>query len=186
MCNGQHIGKVKKLIVKSFTIIFCLCLSLVGAGCDMKTVDTEVQTRSDGSFNALSVYAHYAPVKIGIAPLTEIIYADNTEEESKIVAYVSLLDSFGSQVKMPGIFRFELYEKISRSAEPKGRRIIFWPDTDLTEATENNKYWRDFLRTYEFVFTFKTQINQWYILQATYLSPNGKRLSAEFSLKCPE
>ena len=172
--------------MKSFIVIFCLCLFLVGAGCDTKTVDTEVQIRSDSSFNALSVYAHYAPVKIEIVPLTEIVYADDAEEESKIVAYVSLLDSFGSQVKMPGVFRFELYERVARSAEPKGRRIIFWPDTDLTKATENNKYWRDFLRTYEFVFTFKSQINQCYILQATYLSPNGKRLSAELSLKCTE
>ncbi|MHC4739720.1 MAG: hypothetical protein ACYS9Y_12515 [Planctomycetota bacterium] len=119
-------------------------------------------------------------------PLTEIVYADDAEEESKIVAYVSLLDSFGSQVKMPGVFRFELYERVVRSAEPKGRRIIFWPDTDLARAVENNKYWRDFLRAYEFVFTFKAQINQCYILQATYLSPNGKRLSAELGLKCTE
>ena len=172
--------------MKSFTVIFCLCLFLVGAGCVMNTVDTEVQTRPDSNFNTLSVYTYYAPVKIEIVPLTEIVYADDAEEESKIVAYVSLLDSFGSQVKMPGVFRFELYERVARSAEPKGRRIIFWPDTDLSEATENNKYWRDFLRAYEFVFTLKTQINQCYILQATYLSPNGKRLSAEFSLKCTE
>jgi hypothetical protein len=163
-----------------------LFLILVGTGCDMKTVDTKEQISSDSSFNTLTVYANYAPVKIEIVPLTEIVYADNAEEESKVVAYVSLLDSFGSHVKMPGVFRFELYERVARSAEPKGRRIVLWPDTDLSGAAENNKFWRDFLRAYEFIFTFKSQSNQCYILQATYLSPNGKRLLAEFSLKCTE
>ena len=175
--------KVKKLILKSLNVIFCLCLFLVSAGCDMETVDTKEQIRADSRFKTLY---DYAPVKIEIVPLTEIVYADDAEEESKIVAYVSLLDSFGSQVKMPGVFRFELYERVARSAEPKGRRIVFWPDTDLSEAVENNKFWRDFLRAYQFVFTFTSQINRCYILQATYLSPNGKRLSAEFSLKCTE
>ena len=170
--------------MKSLRVIFYLCLFLVGSGCDMKTVDTKEQISSDSSFNALSVYADYAPVKIEIVPLTEIFYADNAQEKSKIVAYVSLFDSFGSQVKMPGVFRFELYERETRSAEPKGRRIVFWPDTDLSEAAENNRFWRDFLRAYEFIFTFKSQVNQCYILQATYLSPNGKRLSAELGLKC--
>ena len=172
--------------MKSLSVIFCLCLYLVGAGCDMKMVDTKEQINSDSNLDALSVYTDYAPVKIEIVPLTEIIYADNAEEESKIIVYVSLLDSFGSQVKMPGVFRFELYERVARSAEPKGRRIVFWPDTDLSGAAENNKFWRDFLRAYEFIFTFTSQSNQCYILQATYLSPNGKRLSAEFSLKCTQ
>lgn len=184
MCNGWYNRKVEEFILKSLSVIFCLCLFLVGSGCDMKTVDTKEQISSANNLNALSVYTDYAPVKIEIVPLTEIFYADNAQEKSKIAAYVSLVDSFGSQVKMPGVFRFELYERETRSAEPKGRRIVLWPDTDLNQATENNRFWRDFLRAYEFIFTFESQVNQCYILQATYLSPNGKRLSAELGLKC--
>ena len=170
--------------MKTIVAIFCLCLFLAGAGCDSEAVDTEVPVSSDSGSNASSVYAHYTPAKIEILPLTEIVYVDAAEEESKIVVYVSLLDSFGCQGKMPGVFRFELYEKVARSAEPKGRRVVIWPDIDLTEAFENNKYWRDFLRAYEFNLSFEAQINRYYILQTTYLCQTGKRLSSELSLKC--
>jgi hypothetical protein len=97
-----------------------------------------------------------------------------------------LLDSFDCQIKTPGIFRFELYKYVRRSAEPKGKRIAIWPDIDLTGTTENNNYWRDFLRAYEFNLDFVPKRNQSYILQATCLCPNGKHLSADFVLKYTE
>ena len=90
---------------------------------------------------------------------------------------------FGDQIKSPGMFRFELYEYIQRSAEPKGKRAIIWPDIDLTDPIKNNEYWRDFLRTYVFSLPCKQSINQDYILQVTCLCPNGKRLSTEFMLR---
>ena len=75
---------------------------------------------------------------------------------------VSLLDPFDCQIKSPGVFRFELYEYVQRSAEPKGQRVIIWPDIDLTECSENNNHWRDFLRAYEFNLDFGPQRNQCY------------------------
>ncbi|MHC4397213.1 MAG: hypothetical protein ACYS1A_16365 [Planctomycetota bacterium] len=170
--------------MKSIIAIFCLCLVLAEAGCESVSLLTKTQSRSEKNVDESSVYARYTPAKIEIMPLTEIVYTDDAEEESKIIVYVSLLDSFGCQGKMPGVFRFELYERVVRSAEPKGRRVVIWPDIDLTKAVENNEYWRDFLRVYEFNLPFEAQINQCYILQVTYLCPSGKRLSAELSLKC--
>jgi hypothetical protein len=85
-------------------------------------------------------------------------------------------------MKSPGVFRFELYEKVPRSAEPKGKRISKWPDIDLTDAVENNARWRDYLRAYEFTLPLESETGQSHILQATCLCPNGKRLSAEFAL----
>jgi hypothetical protein len=75
-----------------------------------------------------------------------------------------------------------LYEKVPRSAEPKGKRITKWPDIDLTDIVENNVYWRDFLRAYEFTLPVELDARQNHILQATCLCPNGKRLSTEFTL----
>jgi hypothetical protein len=95
-----------------------------------------------------------------------------------------LLDSFGCQVKSAGVFRFELYERVERSAEPKGRRVVIWPDIDLIDAAANNENWRDFLRAYEFNLDFDLQGSQNYVLQVTCLCPGGKRLSAEFGLEC--
>jgi hypothetical protein len=94
-----------------------------------------------------------------------------------------LLDSFGSQIKSPGIFRFELYQRALRSAKPKGKRVEIWEDIDLTEPAINHEYWRGFLMAYEFDLPFELDVNQSYILQVTCLCPNGRRLSDEFALK---
>jgi len=161
--------------------IFFLVLLLVEAGCGPAT--TESPPPGDNSSNLLSTYTAYAPVKIDIMPLTEFIGAGGPEEASKINVYVSLLDSFDCQKKSPGVFRFELYEYVERSADEKGRRIIIWTDVDLTDAVENDKYWRDFLRAYEFNLLFEPESNQGYVLQVTCLCPSGRRLSAEFTIK---
>ena len=155
--------------------IFFLSLVFLEAGCESapKTVGP--------SFDA-SICADYMPVKVDIIPLTEFVSGGNEHEATKISVYVSLLDSFDSQKKAPGVFRFELYEKAVRSPEPKGKRVVIWPDIDLTDAVENDNYWRDFLRTYEFSLDFEPQRNRSYILQVTYLCPSGKRLSDEFKL----
>ena len=165
--------------------IFFFVLLFVEAGCEPPQVgikQTEPPLKSVNDCNEVSFYARYAPVKIDIVPLTEFTRVSNASEESKIKVYVSLLDPFGSQIKSPGIFRFELYERVPRSAEPKGRRIAIWPDIDLADVVENNHYWRDFLRAYEFSLPVESEASQNHILQATCLCPNGKRLSAEFAL----
>ena len=167
------------------TQIFFFILLLVEAGCEPPQVGpgrTGPPPIAVNDCNEVSTYARYAPVKIDIVPLTEFTGVSDAGEEPKIKVYVSLLDSFGSQIKSPGIFRFELYERVPRSAEPKGRRIAIWPDIDLTDVVENNHYWRDFLRAYEFNFDFEPESDQSYVLQVTCLCPNGKRLSAEFAL----
>lgn len=161
--------------------VFFFALALVEAGCEPAPV--ELSPAIDGGAVRSSVYTAYTPTGVDILPLTEFIGAGDTEEPTKIRVYVSLLDIFDCQIKAPGIFRFELYERVQRRAEPKGRRIIIWPDIDLTDRKENNSYWRDFLRAYKFGLDFEPQSNRSYILQATFLCPSGRRLSAEFVLK---
>jgi hypothetical protein len=162
--------KTVAVIVQMFLLLLC------GAGCE--PTDTELSSRAD--FNQLSAYG---PVKLDIMPLTEFTRTGDNEKPSKIKVYVSLLDSFNCQIKTPAVFRFELYDKVPRSAEPKGKRIAIWPDINLTDAAKNNDYWRDFLRAYEFDLPFEPESNRSYILQITSLCPGGRRLSAEFTLK---
>jgi len=159
--------------------IFFSCLLLVEAGCE-----SVVPTPTGTSPNLLSIYASYTAAELDIMPLTEFVSAGGAEGPSRLKVYVSLLDSFGCQQKTPGVFRFELYDYVQRSAEPKGKRIIIWPDINLTKAAKNNKHWRDFLRAYEFNLDFEPERNRSYVLQATCLCPNGRRLSADFTVKC--
>jgi len=171
-------------VVAVIAQIFLFLLLLVGAGCEPTAAELPAPTGSDP--NLLSAYTAYTPVKIDIMPLTEFVTTDDALDASKLKVYVSLLDSFDSQIKSPGVFRFELYEYVQRSAEAKGRRIDIWPDIDLTECSENNNHWRDFLRAYEFNLDFGPQRNQTCILRVTCLCPSGKRPSADFALKSAE
>jgi hypothetical protein len=155
-----------------------LLLLAGGAGCE--PTDTELAPKTVNSSNQPS---EYGPEKVYITPLTEFTSTGDEEKPSNIKVYVSLLDAFDCQIKAPTVFRFELYDKVPLSAEPKGKRILIWPDIDLNNAAKNNSYWRDFLRVYEFNLPFEPKKEKTYILQVTALCPDGKRLSAEFTLK---
>ncbi len=186
--------------------VFLPMLLLTYAGCEpVRTTGAPPNHNTAGA--ALCVY--YAPVKIDILPLTEFTAPpggpglDGGSELHTIEAYVSLLDSFGSQIKSPGKFRFELYEYVQRSAEPKGKGVMIWPKSDLSDPNSgnrhwidlsdpatNNRAWRDFIRAYQFNLPCKPasyeealQPGRDYVLEATCLLPNGSRLTADFGLK---
>jgi hypothetical protein len=161
--------------------IFFFVLLLAEAGCEPKPPEPPPPI-GNGS-NPLSAYASYAAEKIDIIPLTGFVEAEVPEEVSQLKVYVSLLDSFDCQIKSPGVFRFELYQHVQRSAEPKGRRIVIWPEMNLTGAAENNSYWRDFLRAYEFNLDFEPQSSHSYVLEVTCRCPNGRHLSDDFVVK---
>jgi len=151
-------------------------------GCESVPAPAESPPQIDNTFVQPLLHTSYLPAKIDILPLTEFTYPDAVSGISGIKVYVSLLDVFDCQIKAPAVFRFELYEYVQRSAEPKGKRIAIWPDMDLTEPAVNNRYWRDFLRIYEFTLELEPTQNQSCILQVTSLCPTGKRLSDELAL----
>ena len=122
----------------------------------------------------------FAPTQIEILPLTELV---DSEQGARLNAYVSLLDAYGEKVKAPGTFRFELYEYVQRSSEPKGQRLAIWPDIDLNNPADNQEHWRDFLRAYEFSFASQMASGETYVLEVTCLCPSGKRLSTKWGLR---
>lgn len=170
--------KVDTLMSWVILFVFFLCQ----AGCEHTQLSTEPASKTEHSSD-VDLYTPYAPTKVDIMPLTGLVGLGSTEQLPQVDIYVSLLDSFGSQIKTPGIFRFEVYEYVRLSSEPFGKRIAIWPDIDLTNAAENNKYWQDFLRAYQFNLPFEPKGLQSYILQVTFLSPTGRRLSDEFTFK---
>ncbi len=168
--------------VRVIVRVLLFALFFVHTGCEQSALPPGAGAEAGSDLGSLSFYARYAPVKTDIMPLTELVIIGNGRQ-SKINLYVSLLDQFGCQIKSPGMFRFELYKHVQRSAEPKGQRIVIWPDVDLTDPVTNNEYWRDFLRAYEFNLPFEQAGSENYMLQVTCLCPNGKRLSSEFILR---
>lgn len=176
-------------IVSLIFLTLPLALTLLEPGCKSLTRTTEISDQTRNDLDILSKYIRYAPVEIDIMPLTEFVNGGKVQ----LNLYISLIDSFGTQIKSPGKFRFELYEHVQRSPEPKGKRVAMWPDKsyidqdegyiDLSDTVKNHQYWRDFLRGYEFNLPLDGPTAQSYILQVTFLCPGGKRLLNEFILK---
>ena len=179
LLNGQTKMRMKPAHV---VLLVLVCMVLwVNSGCRGPAPFSPVSAEKNSNAESPLSSACYAPEKVDIMPLTELVTAGG--QGFRIHLYVSLLDAFGSQVKSPAVFRFELYDHVVRSAEPKGKRAVIWADFDLTSPAANNEYWRDFLRAYEFNLPFEQATGQTYILQVTCLCPSGSRLTSEFTLR---
>jgi len=179
-----------KVIAPISQLLF-IFLVVFQPGCEPPAPREPLPTAGNDSNTPLCVY--YAPEKIDILPLTG--FKGDSGGEPELDAYVSLLDSAGSQIKFPAKFRFELYDHVLRSAEPKGKRVRIWPDSeiadpneprihwfDLADPAQNNRHWRDFVRAYQFTLPFRPESGKSYILEATCLTYNGRRLTAEMAL----
>lgn len=174
-----------------------LSLVLLCPGCDQPQIDipaagqpraqevNDVTGRQEGNTpETLPVVpTGFAPAKICILPLTELPSSTGSSQAVSLDAYISLLDAFGAQIKAPSVIRFELYQYVPRSSEAKGLRLAIWPDIDLTHPAMNNRYWRDFLRAYEFKLDAPAGLNETYVLEVTCMCPDGRRLTAEFPLR---
>jgi hypothetical protein len=177
-------------------LVFALCLLGI-SGCGRSQTDTSVAGQpanrvatqladSDPNRTAESlpvVPTGFGPARIRILPLTELPASTGSSQAVTLNAYIGVLDAFGCQIKAPYILRFELYQYVPRSAQPKGQRLAIWPDIDLTHPTANNKYWRDFLRAYEFKLDAPAGLNETYVLEATCMCPDGRRLTTKFPLR---
>jgi hypothetical protein len=120
----------------------------------------------------------FAPNKVSIIPLTRFVKSKKPAELDYIRVYAELLDDYQSQIKSPGTFRFELYNRALRSVDPMGTRIEIWKDIALIDLKQNNRYWREFLRTYEFRLDLPHILQGHFILQVTFSTPEGKRLTS--------
>ncbi len=168
-------------ILALITNILFVFLLIFQVGCETTQPAPDLASRNQ-RVDRLPTYHSYLPTKVEILPLTEIGPDASDQAKAVIFTYLSLLDPFDSQIKAPCTLRFELYERATRSGEPKGRRVTIWPDIDLTKAADNNAYWQDYLRAYRFELALEAAPGQTYVLQATCISPHGKRISAEIIL----
>jgi hypothetical protein len=169
---------MKKLLLMT-KLFFVLALAFY-AGCS---------TAPPGVDSSLSLFhdstpcSRFGPARIDVLPITSITPTSASDRESAITAYICLLDAFDSQIKSPVVFRFELFQHLQRSADPKGKRLIVWPDIDLTDPAVNNNLWQDFLRAYLFSLPLQKSSAENCILHVTCVCPSGKRLNADFIIR---
>ncbi len=122
--------------------------------------------------------------RVRISPLSDFVASRQNAAQTQIKTYVELLDRYDSPLKKPGVFRFELYEYVPMVVNPRGKRLVIWPDIDLTGPAENNQHWKEFVRSYEFYLPlgFSPRPNQNYLLEATCLT-GGQRFSGVIRIR---
>ena len=158
--------------------IVTLTTVLLGLGCRMNPViRPESGIQGEDQTHLLS---GYAPVQIKILGPTRVF--QDPQGIHRIEIFVSILDVAGSSIKYPGTYRFELYRRLKRSADPRGKRILILPDISLIASNDNNQYWDDFIRCYVFQRECDHP-NEDLILQATFILPNGDRMTDQYTIE---
>lgn len=102
--------------------------------------------------------AGFQPALIRFGGLTEILRDKETKKPTALRVFLELRDRFDSRLKVPFSVRFELYRYQLSSPNPKGPHLKSWPVQILTEAGTNNFYWRDYLRSYEFLLDLEGEV----------------------------
>ena len=146
------------------------------AGCESTTAPTASPTVEP--IAPAELCSGYQATDIRIVGLSGFSEERYGQIGSQMEVVVEMLDSFGTRIKSPGVFRIELYEYLPRSNDPKGKRVFAWPDTDLTRPSDNNGYWRDFLRAYRFDLSMDMRpVNPVLLYFGSHLSdPRGQTL----------
>lgn len=156
----------------------------VFAGCELEDVNS-TSTGIDAGNNKIYATAGFEVERINIIGLTRIVSDDYDAELKNISVCVDVLDLFDSRIKAPCKFRFELFDYLPRSKQNLGSRLVIWQDSDLTSAQANNTAWKDHLRAYQFELPldFTPVAGRAYMLQATCMTTDGKRLINTFKLE---
>jgi len=170
--------------LKRFKLTACLLVMLAAfAGCEVEDVNS---TSSNVNSRNIKIYATegFEVDRIDIIGLTRIVPDDYDQELKNISVCVDVLDIFDSRIKAPCKFRFELFDYLPRSAQNLGSRLLIWTDMDLSSAQANNAAWKDHLRAYQFELPldFQPVAGKSYMLQATCMTIEGKRLRNVFKL----
>jgi hypothetical protein len=109
--------------------------------------------------------------ELRISALTEFVYIPN-HPQVHLKVMTELLDASEQPVRQPCSWRFELYDFIPRSSEPRGFRLMIWPDQDLTVSGEEAAHWKEFLTGYEFYLPLDHELKpgKKYVLEATAMT----------------
>jgi hypothetical protein len=139
----------------------CLCAAvIVLTGCEMAQAPTQsvVQRGGDVSIE-----------RIRISALTEFVTDPALPDEVQLKVLLEFFDTSDLSISAPCILRFELYEFHSVSSDPRGKRLLIWPEKDLGNAENANKHWKNLLRGYEFYLPldFMPRRDKKYVLEAT-------------------
>ena len=141
-----------------FLCLWVVVIALTGCKTAQVPTQTDIQRREDLSIK-----------RIRISALTEFVTDPARPDEFQLKVLIEFLDAFDSPAPMPCILRFELYEFHPLSSDPRGKRLLIWPEQDLSNTKKADEHWKDLLRRYEFYLPldFTPAQGKKYVLEAT-------------------
>jgi hypothetical protein len=145
---------------------------LIGTGC-----------ASPGDLSGIAAGPQDGAAELRISSLTEFV-RDAAVQTVSLRTLVEVVDANGFSSPVPCVMRFELYQFRPLSSDPRGKRLILWPQQDLTEAVKNSEHWKGYLRGYEFLLPVKEPLvsGRSYVLEATCLL-DRRRLTDVFTVR---
>lgn len=154
---------------------FAVSLLTVVAGCRTSNMPIPSDVLPEGSL---------AVDRIRISAITEFVPDPTAADRVNIKTLVELLNASGSATQAPCVLRFEFYEFHPRASDPRGRRLLIWPNQNLSDPDTNKEHWKEFLRGYEFFLPleFRLERGRKYVLEATCLI-NQRRYSDFFNIQ---
>ena len=154
---------------------FALALMTVIAGCSTSHLPAPSDVLREGDS---------AVERIRISAITELIQDSTTTDGVQVKTLVELLSASGEPIEAPCVIRFELYEFRPLSSDPRGRRLLIWPNQSLSEPDTNKEQWKDYLHGYEFFLPveFALERGKKYVFEATCLI-NRRRYSDLFKIQ---
>ncbi len=160
-----------------FSIGFlCLPAAIIGlVGCET----------AKGPIHAVAQRGENVSIEqIHISALTEFVTDPALPDKVQLKVLLEIFNASDPPVPVPCILRFELYEFHSVSSDPRGKRLVIWPEQDLTDAGNANEHWKDLLRGYEFYLPldFMPRRDKKYVLEATCFA-DQKRHNDLFKVK---
>ncbi|OQY04337.1 MAG: hypothetical protein B6I25_07045 [Planctomycetales bacterium 4572_13] len=148
--------------LRQFAIEFlCLWAAVMGlAGCETVQVPTQTDIQH-GQDVAIE--------RIHISALTEFVTVSAQPDKVQLKVVLEFLDAFDLPAPVPCVLRFELYRFHPLSSDPRGKRLILWPEKNLTGVKKADEHWKDLLRGYEFYLPldFMPRQGKKYVLEAT-------------------
>jgi len=120
------------------------------------------------------------PKTIRIHPFTQTRVFDEAGGIKGVDVRIEAVDAYGDATKAFGDFRFEMYDFVTNSLDPKGKRIATWNES-LLEPKRNLLHWDKITRTYEFKLQWDRPIpvGKRYVLVAVFSSPFTRRIIDE-------
>lgn len=160
-----------------------MLLAILGGGCSQQRATPDQAAREE-------MLRLLMPERIEIIqPFTRIRSFDNDTVPDGIELLVRAVNHLGNPgLMLVGDVRVEIYGYVPASADHKGPQIDYW-DIPLKTRSDQQQYWNQLTQMYEFslrVNAAELPKAQKFVLQVTYGSPLGERLTDEFVLDYDE